>query len=168
MPKAQAAEAKEIERRANDVIGIHVRRLSYAETLPHCPHVVKPALFRNTSSLHRVMGDMMWPIAWRLIMQMYDVRPGAAEESRTALERELDWLDDKLADGRPYLVGERFSRADLTVASLLSGFAQPREMPVYREISFPERIVADVERWRDRPIMRWTVSQYQANRRSAN
>ena len=56
-----------------------------------------------------------------------DIRPGAASESRAALESELDWLDAKLSDSRFYLAGEYFSRADLTVASLLAGFASPKE-----------------------------------------
>jgi glutathione S-transferase len=33
---------------------------------------------------------------------------------------ELDWIDSKLSDRRSYLVGDRFSRVDVTVASLLS------------------------------------------------
>jgi glutathione S-transferase len=98
------------------------------------------------------------------MMQMYDIRPGAAAESRSALERELDWLDKKLTDGRFYLAGDRFSRVDLTVASLLAGFARPAEMPVYRYMSFPNTLSSDVERWSDRPIMRWVISQYRSNR----
>ena len=58
---------------------------------------------------------------------MYDIRPGAALESRAALQSELDWLDSKLSDGRFYLVGDHFSRADLTVTSLLAGFARPKD-----------------------------------------
>jgi glutathione S-transferase len=163
-PKVNTAEAKEIERRANDVIGVHVRRLAYAETLPSCPHVVKPALFERTFGWQRVVGNTIWPVTWRIIMQMYEIRPGAAAESRSALERELDWLDKKLADGRSYLVGDSFSRVDLTVASLLAGFARPEEMPVYRQMLLPDTLTGDVERWRDRPIMRWVVSQYRSNR----
>jgi glutathione S-transferase len=163
-PKVNAAEAQDIERRANDVIGVNVRRLVYAETLPNYPQVVKPALFQRTSSWHRAVGNMMWPVTWRIMMKMYEIRPGAAAESRSALERELDWLDKKLADGRTYLVGDRFSRVDLTVASLLAGFARPVEMPVYRQMSLPDTLAADVERWSDRPIINWVLSQYRANR----
>ena len=46
----------------------------------------------------------MWPVTRQLMMRVYDIRPGAASESRSRLESELDWLDNKLADGRPYLV----------------------------------------------------------------
>src|SRR6516225_6538426 len=69
---------------------------------------------------------VMWPVAWRILMRMYDIRPGAAAESRARLETELEWLDGRLADGRTYLAGDRFNRADLTVARLLANFAEKR------------------------------------------
>jgi hypothetical protein len=55
-------------------------------------------------------------------------------------------------------------RAYITVASLLAFFARPQEMPIYREMSIPGALLADRERWRDRPVMRWVVAQYQAHR----
>lgn len=158
------ADSLEIEQRADRIIGVHVRRLGYAETLPRFPHLVKPALFRNASSSHRLIGNLMWPLSRRAMMRMYDITPKAASESRAKLEAELDWLDTKLADGRPYLAGDRFSRADLTVASLLALFARPQEMPKHYEMPFPNTLAADVERWRGRPAMRWVVSQYHAHR----
>ena len=127
------AEAREIERRADEVIGVHVRRLAYAETLPHYSHLVRPALFLGSSAWHRLIGGLMWPVTRRIMMRAYDIRPGAASESRAELESEFDWLDAKLSDGRFYLAGDRFSRADLTVASLLAGFARPKEMPCITE-----------------------------------
>lgn len=48
---------------------------------------------------------MMWPVSWRVMMRIYDVRPGAAEESRAKLDEEFDWLDGKLADGRNNSLG---------------------------------------------------------------
>lgn len=163
-PQTDLAEAREIERRADEVIGIHARRLAFAEMLPHCPYVVKSALFLRVSGWHRVMGDMMWPVAQRIMMKQLDVRPGAAADSRAKLETELDWLDAKLADGRCYLAGGRFSRADLTVASLLAGFARPKEMAVYHDIAAPDGLAAVVERWSERPVMHWVATLYRVHR----
>jgi glutathione S-transferase len=158
------AEAREIEVRADGIIGVHVRRLAYAEMLPKYPHLAKPGLFRNVSRTHRLVGNMMWPLTRRVMMKMYDVTPEAASESRAKLEAELDWLDSKLSDDRSYLVGDRFSRADLTVSSLLAPFACPEEIPALREGTFPGDLVADTERWRQRPVMRWVKEQYEAHR----
>jgi glutathione S-transferase len=155
------ADALEIEQRADRVIGVHVRRLSYAEMLPRSSRLVKCALFSNTSSLHRVIGNIMWPLTRRLMMRALDISPGAAADSRSRLEAELDWLDSKLADGRRYLTGGRFSRADVTVASLLAPFARPAQMPNFRDMSFPDSLIADCERWSIRPVMRWVNNQYE-------
>ena len=162
-PEAEdLAAAREIERRADEVIGVHVRRLAYAETLPHYSRLVKPALFLETSAWHRLMGNLMWPITQRAIMRAYDIRPGAASESRAELESEFDWLDAKLSDGRLYLAGNRFSRADLTVASLLAGFARPEETP--RRMTPPDALAVVIERWRTRPVMQWVIEQYRRHR----
>jgi glutathione S-transferase len=158
------AKAREIERRSDEVMGIHVRRLAYAETLPHYPHLVRPALFLGSSAWHRLIGGLMWPVTRRIMIRMYDIRLGAASESRAALQSELDWLDSKLSDDRFYLVGDHFSRVDLTVASLLAGFARPKEMPVYHGITLPDALAADIERWRTRPAMRWVTEQYRRHR----
>lgn len=155
-------ETREIERRADKVIGIHVRRLAYAETLPSYSHVVKPALFLRSSAWHRLLGHLMWPITRQAMIRAYDIRPGAASESRARLEAELDWLDTKLSDGRLYLAGNRFSRADLTVASLLAGFARPEQLSV--RMTVPNALAADIERWRPRPVMRWVNEQYRRHR----
>ena len=162
--KLTLAGVLDIERRADDVIGFHVRRLAYAEILPRFAHLVKPELFRNASPTHRLVGNIMWPVVRRAMMRVYQITPRAALESRSTLEGELDWLDSKLGDGRAYLAGDQFSRADITVASLLAPFARPPEMPVFHEMSVPDALVADFERWSDRPIIRWVGTQYQCHR----
>jgi glutathione S-transferase len=157
-------EAMEIERRADEIIGVHVRRLAFAELLPDYSHMVKPALFYRASGWRRLIGNMMWPVSWRVMMRMYDVRPGAAAESRATLEAEFDWLEEKLADGRLYLTGNRFSRADVTVASLLANFAKPNELAAAHGMSGPEALGADVARWSKRPVMRWVKTIYETHR----
>lgn len=163
-PKANSAEVMEIERRADQSLGVHVRRLAFAELLPGYANVVKPALFYRASGWRRLAGTVMWPVAWRVMMRMYDIKPGAAEESRAKLEEEFDWLDAKLAGGRTYLAGDRFSRADLTVASLLANFARPNELSAHHAMSGPESLAADVNRWSTRPVMSWVRRQYEMHR----
>jgi glutathione S-transferase len=158
------SDALKIEQRADDIIGVHIRRLFFAEMLPKSPYLTRPGLFRNSSVSHRFVGSMMWPVTWRVMMKMYDITPEAASESRAKLEAELDWLDNELADNRPYLVGDRFSRADMTVASLLAPAACPEEIPAYRGMSIPDALIADFERWQRRLVMRWVKEQYEAHR----
>jgi glutathione S-transferase len=164
---ANEGEAKEIERRSDEVIGVHVRRLAFAELLPRYARAVKPALFYRASGWRRLAGDFMWPVSWRIMQRVYDAGPGAAEDSRAKLDAEFDWLDAKLAGGRPYLAGDRFSRADLTVASLLANFARPAELAPQHSMEGPASLAADVERWRERPVMRFVRELYRKHRSPA-
>jgi glutathione S-transferase len=163
-PKSNLADAQEIERRADEIIGPHVRRLAFAEAMPSHAHLIKSALFHSATGWRRQAGNMMWPVARRIMTRMYDLGPGAAAESRAKLEAEFDWLDGKLADGRVYLAGDRFSRADLTVASLLANFARPKQLLAQHGMKGPDALAADVNRWSERPVMRWVMAQYRAHR----
>jgi glutathione S-transferase len=155
-----ADDAREIERRADALIGVHVRRLAYAAMLPTRAHVVKAELSRGLSATQRVVCSLMWPVSRLMMMRAMDITPEAASESRAILETELDWLDSQIADGRPHLAGDRFSRADITVASLLAPLARPKEMPVFHTMPVPASLMADHERWRERPVMHFVAAQY--------
>jgi glutathione S-transferase len=163
-PGGDPAEAREIERRADEVLGVHVRRLFYAQVLTQYPHLAKPWLFLNTTVRHRLLGNLMWPMVRKVMIKAMDAGPEAAPDSRARLESELDWLDAKL-EKRPFLAGDRFSRVDLTVASLLAPLARPAEAVVYSAMALPPALVEDVERWCKRPIIEWVGRTYRAHRR---
>jgi hypothetical protein len=61
-------------------------------------------------------------------------------------------------------VGDRFSRTDLTVASLLANFARPKELTAQHGMRGSDTLAADVNRWSKRPVMRWVIAQYRAHR----
>jgi len=164
-PAEDPAGALATERRADGVLGIHVRRLFYAEVLPHQAHLARPWLFRNASLSHRLVGTLMWPRVRKRMIQAMDAGEGAAADSRARVERELDWLDAILADRRRYLAGTAFSRVDLTVAALLAPFARPPEADVYPSMRLPPSLEHDVERWRERPVIEWVQRVYREHRR---
>jgi hypothetical protein len=49
------AETREIERRADEVVGFHVRRLAYAETLPYYSHLADAL-----PEMHRLASPYWW------------------------------------------------------------------------------------------------------------
>ncbi len=155
-----------LEQRADKSLGIHIRRLTYAECLKTHPHVVKPALFHNLSAMHLALANLMWPITRRAMIRAYGLTPEAAAESRARIEGELDWLDGELGDGRPYLTGERFTRADIAVASLLSPFVRLDALPLYQRMEFPPALAADLARWQARPTVQWAAQLYGRRRSS--
>ncbi|MEM8689121.1 MAG: glutathione S-transferase family protein [Pseudomonadota bacterium] len=163
-PGLTTPDACALEVRADKNIGIHTRRLAYAECLQTHPHVVKPALFHNLRPVHSILANLMWPLTRRAMIKAYRLTGNAAEESRVRVETELDWLDAHLSDGRPYLTGGRFTRADIAVASLLSPFARPDALPLYQRMDFPPALAADLARWQTRPVVQWVTRLYSEQR----
>ena len=90
--------------------------------------------------------------------------PEAAELARGKVLAALDRLEAEL-DGDEYLVGDRFSVADLTAAALLYPLALP---PGGTALSTPP---AGYERFRaplaDRPGYRWVEEMFRRHRRPA-
>ncbi len=76
------------------------------------------------------------------------------------VDAELRWLDGLLADGREYLVGGTFSRADIAAASLLAPLALPEQHPAYQGLAVPPNISGDLERWKERPSLAWVRQMY--------
>jgi glutathione S-transferase len=95
------------------------------------------------------------------------VRFGAASERRAdqALEKvlaALDHLESELGDNE-YLVGERFTVADLTAAALFFPLVLPPEGPVQLEL--PPAVANVREPLQDRRGFRWVQEMFRRHRR---
>ncbi len=159
-----APDAAEIEKRLDRLTGVNVRRLTYAHMLPDNAHLVKPMLFANTSPMHRLLGLAMWPLTKKLIVKGYRTDGNAEQESRDILLAEFDWLEGLLNARGGFIDGKGFSRLDLMAASLISPFALPDEMPLYKQMRMPDKLAQQVEDWSDRPVMRWVRDIYRQHR----
>ena len=94
----------------------------------------------------------------RFLAKKYGHSPFAEHRARASVRRALAILGEGLR-GRRYLVGDRFTRADLTVAAMLMVVRPPPEelyvcAPSWMRSMFDDTIAADVEvarllRWRD-------------------
>lgn len=154
------ATARAMERRADNGIGIHVRRFMYAQILPTRAELVKPYLLMNTSPGHRLIGNLSWPAVRRLMIKAMGTTPEAVPECRARFEAELAWLDGLLGDGRRFLIGDRLSRVDITVAALLAPAVRPAEAATYCSMQLPAALEGDLDAWTDRPTFRWVRAVY--------
>jgi glutathione S-transferase len=92
----------------------------------------------------------------------------AAQEAGQRVLVALDRLERELEanGGGDYLVGDRFTVADLTAAALLAPLACPPEHKVYGDPEFRAKMMADAAHFRDRPALLW-VRQIYAEHRGA-
>jgi glutathione S-transferase len=73
------------------------------------------------------------PFARRFIARALAITPGIDREDESVVWGEFDWVAEMLSDGRPYLLGERFTAADLTFAAL----AAPVVLPAVYGVALP-------------------------------
>ncbi len=109
-------------------VGEHIRRFCYFHLLDR-PDLVGFFFCHGQGVLWRAAFRAAYPVLRRKLVDGYDIRAASAERSRRALVEATDRLADHLK-GREYIVGDAFSRADITAASMLSFFALPPEHPV--------------------------------------
>jgi glutathione S-transferase len=150
----------QIEKRLDDVAGVHVRRFYYSEAMVEFPETVRPVFTRDLPLTKKLLLRLAWGKVRQVMIARMDLGTEQGQASRAIVEGELDWLDEQLSDGRKYLVGDDFSRADMAAASLLAPLALPPEHPVYHRMKHPPRMAADIKNWEKCPSLRWVRDIY--------
>jgi glutathione S-transferase len=107
-----------------------------------------------------------WPLMQRLIARVLDIHAGVELEDERVVFAELDYVAGLLADGGPFLSGERFGAADLTFASMAAAVVFP---PVY-SVDLPQppelepRTAALVRRARSHPAGEHAMRMFEQHR----
>jgi glutathione S-transferase len=155
------SEALEIEKYLDRELGPHARRWAYGGLLDS-PALLTPCFAHGLSAFERAVAPVVVRVALPLIRRGFRITPESARRSRSRLLEVFAWIGDKLADGRPFLVGEGFSVADLTFAALAAPVLLPRRyggrLPALNDLPTPMR--EDVLEFRELPAGRYALDLY--------
>ncbi|KAF9122923.1 hypothetical protein BGW39_009400 [Mortierella sp. 14UC] len=121
--EASRTKIQTLEERFDNMIGPHVRRLVYYEVLVKSPSSVGRSLgqHNNAGKLQAWIWSLFFPIIAYLLCKIMHVNEVSASRSKDILKREFEHISRVLESGPPgpaYLVGNQFTAADLTLASL--------------------------------------------------
>lgn len=154
-----------IEKRLDDIAGVHIRRYYYSDALINDPASVRPIFSNGLPLLQRAAVTLGWSRIVPIMIKLMDLGPEQGRQSLAILDAELQWLDGLLADGRPYLSGSQWSRADLTAAALLGPMVVPKEHPMVHAIVFPKAVFEVMRAWSERPTMQFVRRMYAVHRK---
>jgi glutathione S-transferase len=124
---ADPAERERVEAlsaRLDARLGPSGRRLMYV----HIMRRHEPMIAYNNQGVPAWEGRALrfgWPVAARVIAGALGIRPGVEVHDEADVWAEFDHVASLLEDGRPYLLGERFTAADVTFASLAAPLVVP-------------------------------------------
>jgi glutathione S-transferase len=166
---AQRAEADALCRRLDERLGPAARRLIYVHMFDQRELVLA---FNNQGVPwweDRALRYGWQPLR-RFIERELGIVPGIQLRDEAIVFEEFDHIATLLADGRPFLGGERFGAADLTFAALSAAATLPDGYGV--TLPQPEKLApataALVQRARRHPAGRHALSLYAEQRRGAS
>jgi glutathione S-transferase len=161
----EPAEAAALEARLDAGLGPDGRLWMYHHTLPvvkalaHWALAGVPGWERGAFA---VGGRLVEPALRRYL----GVDGPAAAAALARVDGVFDEVAGRLADGRPFLLGERFSAADLTFAALTAPVLVPAQYgsPLPPVDALPDAMAREVRRLRDHPAGRFALRLYETER----
>lgn len=162
-PDARDAAAR-LEEFFDERCAHDLRRLTLDPILSHRP-LVRRYFLAGQPRLTRAVAGSTLALSEPLIRRNYGIADDTLPAARAAVEAAFDRLEAALG-GRDYLVGDRFTVADLTAASLLSYLVLPAEAsyPTWHVDELPAAVVDLRDAFRDRTGFAWVAEMYRRHR----
>ena len=161
---ADRADALALEDDFDTHLGPATRRWAYFHLLPRKD--LDGYLTKHVPRWQRIALRATRPLAAAALRRSLKIDAAGAERSRLKIEDTFDRIARHLADGRRYLVGNRFTVADLTFAALAAPVlfpdGHPIELPPRSEL--PETARRQVEAWRASPAGELGLRVYRDHR----
>ncbi|NUP04891.1 MAG: glutathione S-transferase [Polyangiaceae bacterium] len=116
-PRDCAAEVAALEDQFDEELGIATRRLTYC-------YVARNAKLFHAAFAHGMSNAERWIVLHgdgllrAVLRKAFNVSDRARDRTRAKVEAQFAAVSEKLADGRPYILGDRFTAADLTFVAL--------------------------------------------------
>src|SRR5581483_3887147 len=126
--KLYDGEAAALEDRFDVDFGPHTRRLGYWHALPARARITELAT-KDVPKWEALVLRAAFPLAKAIMMRGMRIDAEGARRSLEKVEQTFADVDARLADGRRYLTGDRFTAADLTFAALVAPLLMPPEHP---------------------------------------
>jgi glutathione S-transferase len=104
-----------------------------------------------------------FPALGPLMRKAMNIYPEQVEAARKTTLAALDRIARELQPSG-YLVGDRFSVADLTAAALCSPFVEPPEFPYHPSVKAPEAVAAAREQLSAHPAIAYVREMYRRHR----
>jgi glutathione S-transferase len=161
-----AAEVRELQSDFDERLGPEGRRWMYFNLRGRRDIAIAYAC-TGVPAWERRGLPLAYPFVSRVIDRYLDVTPDSAERSEAEVRAVFERVAERLADGRPYLCGERFSAADLTFASLAAAVLMPPEygVPLPQPNELPAPMSTKVRELRAHPAGAFALKMFREERR---
>lgn len=134
----------------DSILGPAVRLWAYFYIMD-LPSLLQPLWCEGVPWFERLLFPIVFPWMRSNVLQMYTINEATAITAYKSICEAFERVDNLLADGRTYLVGDHFSAADLTFATLAAGVVMPPDygvaFPDVREL--PDSMMTNIQQFRE-------------------
>lgn len=154
-----------LEERFDTVLAVESRRWIYHQTLAD-PRTFTPYNLPGVPAWERRMFPVALPAMSAFLKRYFDVTDTSAARARTLLDAEFDAVARRLADGRRYLTGDRFTAADLAFAALAAPLVVPEQygVPLPQPGRLPPGMESAVAAFRAHPAGAFALRLFREDR----
>jgi glutathione S-transferase len=156
----QAKEALEWEEYLDEEVGITLRLWFYYHVLPDRGRALR-FLLEGGPWYGRPLFAFIYPKVRSAMINRMNINAQSAKDAEERLFGALRRLDHALKDRR-YLVGDGFSRADLTACALLSAYCLPNDQEAI--VMFPKQLRTIREQQKASHFFVWVRDMYNHHR----
>lgn len=166
-PEGIAREVEALEARFDDKLGPAARRLAYHALMTE-PRIVRELFVLEASRIEALATRALLPIMIGMMRRGLKIDDAGATRSEKQIAPVLDDVAARLAkSGGPWLFGDRFTAADLTLASLMTPLTVPpsfTDKHLCKSMMDVDAPRALVERYRETDAGRFTLRAYETER----
>lgn len=153
----------EIEAEMDEKLGRPIRQILYYWLLDY-PGFIRHCFAHSLPVYKQLVFRLTYPVLRKIMYRTYVISTEKVDEARCGFSQTLSELADTL-NNRKYLVGDQFSRADLTVASMLCLLVLPSEHPL-PWINIPDsRVTQFIDEYENHPVSQWVRTMYRVHRK---
>jgi glutathione S-transferase len=160
-------ECEELEEFFDEKLGPDTRRVAYFHLLPHTQKMAE-LISRDVTAWERTLAPFFVPVLRAGLRRFLRLDAAGVARSLERIDAAFSRVATRLSDGRRYLLGDRFTAADLTFAAMAAPVLGPDEygasMPPLSWM--PPAVVDLVERHRATPAGAFALRVYREDRRA--
>lgn len=153
-----------IEKDMDERLGVTIRQILYAKLLDY-PDYIRFCFTYPMPAFKKLMFTLMYPVLKKKIYNTYVKSDEKVAKAHIKFDQALADIEE-IISRQPYLIGDTFTRADLSVASMLSLLVLPKEHPFpWSDKGIPDQEIRELhERYSSHPVSKWALNIYKNHR----
>ncbi len=158
-------QVEELEELFDEKLGVATRRWAYSHIISNS-QIIKRAWSNGVPFLETMLFPVIFPFMQLLIQKKFDITANSGKEAYIEIQQVFKQVNQILADGRKYLVGDTFSIADITFAALAAPVILPAEHPKSgnNQQELPAEMLSEIKQIRETVAGKFALRMY-ANER---